>query len=373
MTTKEFLILAKNYENNTISEEEKVLLFRFCERKQFKNISDTWDVSQDEESQAKLLNKILRSTRRNNRKHHQTLFYRFLKSSAAILIAIGLGILIYYQSDTSTQDLISNNAITITLEDGTIQVLEEKEMHILTNKTGVVIGRQNSGKLVYNTNKFSGELKYNTINVPYGKSFEVQFSDGTTAFLNAGTSIRYPIQFLENYNRTIYVDGEVFLNVSKDRKHPFIVKTKDMDIKVLGTKFNVNAYDNELISEITLLEGSVSLQNNLDKNKNTTVLEPGQLGAVVNKNTSIEVREVDAANYIKWTKGELVFKNMPFETILKKLERHYNYTIINKNSATNQIIFNASFGQESLEAIFKSLKENYGIDYRIENKTITIY
>lgn len=373
MTKKEFLKLADKYERNIISEKEKDLLFHFCDQTQLKNNSDAWDISQDVESQIKVFNRVLRSTRLNDRKKSKTQLFKLLRNTAAIVIAVGLGAIIYYQISPSIQNAIPSDAVTITLEDGTIQVLEENGSNILTSKNGLVIGKQHSGKLIYNKNNFSNGLQYNTINVPYGKSFEVQFSDGSTAYLNAGTSIRYPVQFLENYNRTIFVNGEVFLNVSKDKSHPFIVKSNNLDIKVLGTQFNLNSYKDEATAEVILLEGSVSLQNNTDQFKKTTILKPGQLASITNKSTLIDVREVHAENYIKWITGELVFKNMPFETILKKLERHYNYSIINKNPETNQIIFNASFGTASIEMILKSLKENYGINYKIENRTITIY
>ncbi|MDO6801467.1 FecR family protein [Wenyingzhuangia sp. 1_MG-2023] len=376
MNKKEFLALADKYEQGKCSEQEKLLLYKFCDQAQLKTLIDNWDLSEESQTRIRLLKRITETIHAENRKTEIKNKFRRYRNIAAVLTGIGIGGYFYFQEHKDSKKLISQNAITLELEDGTVQELNENESNFIVHNKGNTIVKQNGNKLVYQNEKNDSETKlsYNTLSVPYGRNFELELSDGTIAYLNSGTSIKYPTKFIKGNNRQIFVTGEVYLSVAKDSVHPFVVNTGDLNIQVLGTEFNVNAYPEDDTQEVVLVEGSVALynQNKSNNNNRETILTPGDK-AVFNKNNKvISTSSVITNVYTSWMSGELVFRNMSFENIVKKLERHYNIKIINKNSSINKTVFNASFGNESIEFILQSLKENYGIDYSIKGENIII-
>ncbi|QTD39157.1 DUF4974 domain-containing protein [Polaribacter batillariae] len=213
-------------------------------------------------------------------------------------------------------------------------------------------------------------MAYNTLNVPYGKTFELRLSDGTVVHLNAGSSITYPVEFIEGKNRQVSITGEAYVNVTKDSLHPFIVSLNDLNVRVLGTQFNVSAYPEDNVSEIVLVEGSVAMYGKKEKfNKEASVLlEPGFKGRFNKQNHGITKNKVITSTYTSWVNGKLVFRNMTFENILKKLERHYNVNIVNKNKTLSQKKFNANFGKEPLANVLNELKKYYGVQYGMPTK-----
>ncbi|ALJ04751.1 hypothetical protein APS56_06250 [Pseudalgibacter alginicilyticus] len=378
MTKKEFLELADKFEQGKCSDKEKAVLFKFCEQAQFKSQTAHWDLSEESQMRVKLLKKILQTINTESQKSKAKIRFRHVRNIAAILIGIGLGCYFYFQQYNVSQTKIPSNSITLELEDGTIKIVKENDSSTFFNRQGGVLGKQLGNRLVYNDDDDDDErlekLIYNTLTVPYGKRFELELSDGTIAHLNSGTSIKYPVKFLKDSERQIFVTGEAFLTVAKDSIHPFIARANNLNIKVLGTEFNINAYPEDTTAEVVLVEGSVALYdtNNLHHNDNKTLLIPGHK-AIFNKDDyTISTKTVITDVYTSWINGELVFRNMPFENIIKKLERHYNIKIINKNTNINKTIFNASFGNETIDVILQSLKDNYGINYSINEKTITI-
>ena len=143
-------------------------------------------------------------------------------------------------------------------------------------------------------------------------------------------------------------------------------------MEVLGTEFNVLAYPEDGVTDVVLVEGSVGMYADDDKEENTIVLTPGLKGTFDKANTNIATENVNTNVYTAWRKGELVFRQMPLDNILKKLERHYNISIVNNNKALGQEVFNASFKDQSIEKVLGYLNTLYGIEYEIENNTIVI-
>lgn len=166
------------------------------------------------------------------------------------------------------------------------------------------------------------EPEYNQIVVPHGKFTSLILSDGTKVYINSATRVIYPKVF-ESDQRKIYIEGEAYLEVAKDKQKPFIVKTSSFEVKVLGTSFNVNAYKDDLKAEVVLLEGSIELSDKQDK---SMLLKPNQL-ALVEKGEIKNVKEVNAADYIVWKDGLLILDSEPLSSVCKRLERFYGYRI----------------------------------------------
>lgn len=165
---------------------------------------------------------------------------------------------------------------------------------------------------------------YNQLITPYGKRSSITFSDGTKAWVNAGSRLIYPAEFSKE-KREIYVDGEIYIEVSEDKKRPFVIKTKQMDISVLGTKFNVSAYEDDKIKNVVLLSGSVSISSNTHNKDKEIILTPNQMYSDLENSYSVE--NVDASIYILWAQGLYQFESEELGNIITRLERYYGIKI----------------------------------------------
>ncbi|SHG26397.1 FecR family protein [Salegentibacter echinorum] len=264
------------------------------------------------------------------------------------------------------------NEIILEREDGKMEVISENGQLQLTNKKGELVGGQKGNQLVYQKRKnTSEEIVFNTLRIPYGKRFEIQLSDGSRVFMNSGSSLKYPVNFPKNDKRQVFLTGEAFFKVAKDNERPFVVEAQNLKVGVLGTEFNVSAYPEDTTTNVVLVEGSVALGIK-EGQEETTILKPGQLGAANRSNNNLKISEVETDIYTSWMQGALVFRNISFENILKKMERHYNVKIINKDIALAREKFNASFGKEPLDNILKYFKEIYGLNYTHKSKNVII-
>ncbi|WJS96759.1 FecR family protein [Flavobacterium johnsoniae] len=300
-------------------------------------------------------------------------FSSYYKYAAILIVALG-GFYLYKNSGAEEvkQNVIIPRVdeIVLQLGNGSSETIDTSEEKNVTDKDGNIIGKQEKDRLVYAKAFAEGELVYNTLKIPYGKKFEVQLSDGTVVHLNSGTSLRYPVQFGKNKSRQVSLTGEAYFEVSKDKAHPFNVNTQEVNVEVLGTKFNVDSYTNNASTDVVLVEGKVSLYK--QQKTNQVFLTPGLKGSNLKGENAINTEQVNPDYYTAWVKGSLVFKNASFAEIIKKLERQYNVTFINKNKTLGKEIFNARFDNEPIEVVLKYFSDSYKIDYQIERDKITI-
>ena len=309
--------------------------------------------------------------------HPSPLFeIRSLLRFAALFIIItgttfGLYHLLFNSEEKSLKTISSQ--ITLQLEDGSVQILDEQASEVIMNEKGNRVVNQERNILVYDKKRVKDQehLAYNELVVPYGKKIELKLSDGSHVFLNSGSKLRYPVAFSNNSARNVFLDGEAFFSVEKDRVWPFKVITKTMNARVYGTKFNISSYGEENETAVVLIEGSVGVYKATDVSSlNDIEIAPGQR-AVMFKNT-IAVDQVNVDKYIAWTKGKLVFIDDPFETIAKTLERHFNVIINNQITLLNKKRFTGTFTKESLDQILRVFQEHTPFDFREKGNTITI-
>ena len=306
------------------------------------------------------------------------LVWKYVSVAAMLTVFLGLGFLYrqgYFNADPNDLLIPNNEAITLELDNGNIQVIEEDGTAKVMDSRGNTIGTQQGSQLLYTKGEETiNKLAYNTLTVPYGKRFDLQLSDGTQVRLNAGTSLTFPVHFLKGMERKVYLTGEAFFDVAEDAEHPFIVNSQTLNIRVLGTEFNVSGYPEDDLTDVVLVEGSVAMfEEGADFNTvDATILEPGTKGSFDRENRDITIREVAIDIYTAWIDGELVFRNMKFNNILKKLERHFHIEIENTNSELGGEPFNASFGNEPIEKVLETLRTVYGIEYSIKNNKVII-
>ncbi len=301
-------------------------------------------------------------------------FKKFMAIAASIVVLLSIGFTFKNTFTKKSSPLVNVNDITLQLENGDIQVISEGKKSKVADAKGNIIGTQTGNKIAYDTETSIEKLVYNTLKIPYGKRFELELSDGTIVHLNSGTTLKYPVKFIAGENRQVFLDGEAFFEVAKDKKHPFIVNADKLDIRVLGTHFNVSSYPEDEMTDVVLVEGSVGMYNsNEEFNASTnTILKPNFKGSFYKYNKQIETTKVNTDIYTAWITGGLVFRDMNFKNICKKLERKYDVTIIVKNEKLSNEKFNASFGDKSLDQVLSYFDDIYGLDYTTKNKIITI-
>lgn len=304
-------------------------------------------------------------------------YRKYISIAASIIVLLGIGF--FYKQNLADKTVeqkfdFKSSDIVLQLENGETQIISEQNSSQVKDAKGNVIGNQNGDKLVYENSSDPEKLVYNTIKIPYGKKFRLQLSDGTLVHLNSGTTLKYPVKFITGENRQVFLDGEAFFDVAKDKKHPFIVNADELNVRVLGTHFNVSNYPEDAATDVVLVEGSVGMyesKEEFDAAKNT-ILKPGFKGSYNKENAKISTKAVITEIYTSWINGGLTFRNMTFKNIITKLERRYNVTIVNKNEKLANEKFNASFKEESIENVMSYFNDIHGINYTIKNNQILI-
>ena len=308
-------------------------------------------------------------------KKPKVLTLRFLGRLAAVFIGlVALSGYLFYQisADSNADVQIPEDVITLELEDGTIKVIDPEKGNKITNAKGEVIGVQNKDSISYKTASAEEKLAYNVLKVPYGKKFLISLSDGTAVHLNAGTSLRYPIKFLKGHKREVFLDGEAYFDVAKDKQHPFLINTGKLNIEVLGTKFNISSYEEDPQVNTVVVSGLVKVYD--DTSDNSDLVTPGRMASWDRLTESTIVTETELDLHVGWIEGKLVFRRTTFGAMIKKLERFYDVEITSTNEALNETVFSASFDLniESIDQVLNYISKNYPFTYTKNQNGITI-
>ena len=239
--------------------------------------------------------------------------------------------------------------------------------------------------------------KYFKIKVAYGSKSTIELPDSSLVILNSGSTLSYPERFGDN-NRTVLLTGEGYFEVKKDKNRPFYVKTNDVTVKVLGTKFNVKAYPEENITETTLVTGIVQIIENKAPNtenkmislvpnekatyiKEIFIVSPVQQSKAANKHISLKPnpialtvqKEVKTELYTAWKSNVLILNNEKFNDIVKKFERWYDVEITLESDQLSNIRFSAKFDRESIQEALEALKLVQSFNYKIHKNKISIF
>ena len=244
-------------------------------------------------------------------------------SCAAIaLLIVGLNHFVFQEKKihySADKELIVGNL----LNNKDIQLITEEDSLLFQNDVQVEFDKTGKAKIRQtNSEEKKVELaksKQNTLIVPYGKRSTLTLSDGSKVWLNSGSVLEFPSQFIDNNREIRLASGEMYIEVSPDRKKPFHVRTSDFDVKVYGTKFNVSAYSDSPQS-VVLVEGRVSLKS---ENKKETFLSPSEQ-AIYSDNGTFNRQKVDVNQFISWKNGYLEFDKTPMTEVLKQIGRYYN-------------------------------------------------
>lgn len=203
-----------------------------------------------------------------------------------------------------------------------------------------------------------------TLTTPVGGQYQVTLPDGTKVWLNASSMLKYPSRFTGN-DRTVELSGEGYFEVAKNISKPFKVVANDVNVEVLGTHFNINAYSDEPSLMTTLLEGSVKVS----KGNDFKMLIPGQQSAVIND--QIRISNVDTSNIVAWKNNEFKFTDAPIETVMRQVKRWYGAEIIYQDKVTHH--FNATVDRtESIDKLLHYLEGTGQVHFKLDNKKIIV-
>lgn len=236
-----------------------------------------------------------------------------------------------------------------------------------------------------------GKVAGNTVSTRPGSKSKIELPDGTQVWLNADSKLTYDPNLPGTF-REVHLTGEAYFDVTKDKTRPFIIHTNSIDVKVLGTSFNVRSYPNEKTTETALIHGSVeiTLHNNPDKK---IILKPSEKLIVKNENAVIEStskpiadaplltldkirfdkRDTSGSMETMWVRNKLAFENEDFEDMVAEIERWYNVTITVKNEKLNALHFTGIFENKSLADVMEALSFSIRFHYEIKDEKVTIW
>jgi ferric-dicitrate binding protein FerR (iron transport regulator) len=303
----------------------------------------------------------------------------FFKYAAAILFPILIGTVAYYISRQS--DLKNNSALITDIKPGSrnaILVLDNGQSIDLGNQV-IAFLKEADGTVI---NKVDDELNYtgrkseeskqilrNTLIIPRGEEYSLILSDGTKVYLNSMSKLVYPVRFSGD-KREVKLEGEAFFEVQKDKHHPFVVSVNGIQINVLGTSFNINAYQDDQKVYTTLVEGKVMI-NSANHESEKWFLEPNQQAIFDKSGSGVEIRNVDAKQYMQWTTGTYTFTNQSLDDIMKSLSRWYDFKYSYSDESLKSIRFEGGLNKyESIEPILDIITRTGKVKYKVEGKEI---
>ena len=273
----------------------------------------------------------------------------------------------------SSEILPGNTKATLTLANGKVILLDNVADGTLTKSGRTVINKAHNEGLVYNTqadnNKTvpSTDTVYNTLTTPRGGEYKVKLPDGTNVWLNSSSSLSYPIEFAGN-ERYVKLTGEAYFEVAKNKDKPFYVCANNVCVKVLGTHFNIAAYNDDAELTTTLLEGSVLIT----KNSKQRLLAPGQQAVIRNNADLISVADASINQVMAWKNGYFVFNDDNINTIMKKLSRWYDVDIEYQGSFENLRFGGTFYRSKSIKELLNNLEKIGKVHFKITGRRIIV-
>lgn len=291
--------------------------------------------------------------------------------AASILIAMGAGLWLYQnrtielplQNVAQTDIPPGKNTAMLTFSNGAVVQLSDARKAVFINHdklkyndgTAVGMGTETRGIL-------SGEMI--TAATPKGGTYQLILSDGTHVWLNADSKLSFPSQFVGN-NRTVTLSGEAYFEVAKNKAKPFVVNYGKSAVEVLGTHFNIMAYKDEAASKVTLIEGAVKVNSGAEK----VLLKPGQqaeiserAGAVIALNNDIDTEQV-----VAWKNGYFMFANEPVESIMRKISRWYDVTVVYEDNLQDKALWGTVSRFKNVSEVLKRLELTGVVRFKMEN------
>jgi len=313
--------------------------------------------------------------------------YRYT-SAAILFIVLSIGLLFLTKKLTkhpsiadqlvkTGKDFIpGGNKAILTLADGTKISLTDAINGKISQQAQITITKTEDGQIIYsvddqvsaNSEAIGKQQLLNTIATPRGGKYQIILPDGTTVWLNAQSSLTYPMTFSDS-KRKVELTGEAYFEVTKNHK-PFVVVTANQEVEVLGTHFNINSYADERNTKTTLLEGAVKVRQS--STGNFKILKPGEQAQVNANQAAPVVLSVDLESEMAWKNDLFIFKNEKIESIARKLSRWYDVDITFEGNPSNLSLVGVVSRTKNISSVLKLIEETGNVHFKVEGKKIII-
>ena len=306
-------------------------------------------------------------------------FWPQISIAAALFLAVGFSVFFYINiknKQTVTGSSYANDiapgasGATLTLANGKKINLDHTSNGKLANEADVNITKNSNGVLIYTVLPQSSEKKqegshaYHTLSTANGQQYQVVLPDQSIVWLNSASSITFPASFEAKNDRTVRLNGEAYFEITKDKKHPFIVKTDKQNIMVLGTHFNVNAYLDDVSTKTTLLEGNVQINNSI-------ILKPAE--QAISDAQTTKVKTVNVLEAVAWKQGDFVFKNQELTTSMRQIARWYNVEIIYEAGAPKQLKLGGSISRNNpISVVLNAMEKTGKVKFKITGRRVIV-
>jgi len=381
-----FKQLIQKYNNGTATNEEIEFLERYYNAFDLQNdlITDENETAYQDVKQS-IKNRI--DERIGEQDNNEVVYNKswWIKYAAAAIILVSCSVGLYFIQKQNKPVSQQNNAAQLihpggnkamlTLSNGTKIVLDDAHNGKIASQSNISITKTNNNQIVYAVAPGSSEagdeqLAYqlqNTISTPNGGQYALVLPDGTRVMLNAASSLTYPAAF-QGKERVVQLDGEAYFEVAKNKDMPFKVKSGAQTVEVLGTHFNINAYDDEASIKTTLLEGSVRVSSGT----NAVTIVPGQQAGTKRTETGeISKYTVDVDKETAWKDGLFSFQNDDLKSIMRQVARWYDVKVVYASNLPNEKFIGEISRTSNLSDVFKILELN-NVHFAVEGKTVTV-
>ena len=302
---------------------------------------------------------------------------KWISYAAAVLILFAVPFALHKflrTKQVSTNNTVANNIIikpgsnkaVLTLANGTQIPLNNTRSGIIATQNNIPVTQQANGAIAYQAHPAgtASIQSFNTLATPVGGQFTITLADGTKVWLNALSSIKYPVSF-SGTERRVELTGEAYFEVAKNKTMPFIVSVNNSEIKVYGTHFNIMGYNAEDNTNVTLLEGSVKVSN-ADGSK---MLLPGQQAVIKN---GIAISPADGEQAIAWKNGKFNFAHEQIQSIMRKLARWYDIDVTYQGKPTREGFVGTLPRTQNLAEILKTLELTGLVHFKTVGRSVTV-
>ncbi|MGJ1432540.1 FecR family protein [Sphingobacterium spiritivorum] len=379
LSKEQYIQLYEKYTSGSCSKEELQQLETYKDNFQFVDIP--WDktiMGDADEVKNRIYKRLLSEMNENSKTRYSNYFW--LKSAvAAAVILIIMGAVWMMQKNSEpvrSASTLTKNSITpggdkaiLILEDGTQVDLENTVSGEINENGKFVATKVGNGKLEYNDGdvKTTSAVSYHTLRTPKGGQFQLRLPDGTMAWLNAASSIRYPTAFVRS-ERKVEISGEVYFEVKKQNGKHFVVQVDDQKITVLGTRFNVFAYSDESFAQTSLIEGKVQVEI---KGKQL-VLKPG-LSSVYNKSTDkTEIKNFDPDEALAWQQGYFNFNAEHIESVMRKISRWYDVEVVYEGDMEGKVFSGTLSRFSNVQDILEIMTLTGEVKFKVKGRKIYV-
>lgn len=314
-----------------------------------------------------------------HKQKQRKIYYAVSSVAAILLITIVTSVFLFNMNPHSSISKFAENQEQVEPSGNTRLILSDQEIEIETEDSKITYDKKGAkvtiGKdslLEQTTPK--NQIIYNTLIVPYGKRSQVTLADNSIVWLNSGSKLIYPVSF-SNEKREVFLEGEAFFDIAHNPNQPFYVVSRDVEIKVLGTRFNVCAYSDDVTTQTVLEKGSVELKFKpstiLDRSRIT--ITPGTMAEYNPISNEMNEKNVNTKLYTSWKDGIIICQKEPLESIVKKIARYYNIKIMIANTGIVSETFSGYLDlKNSADEVLQVINETLKIEIEEKNNEIII-